>query len=471
MAAGSQYMLDGMLNAPGRGMKFRPLLRALIGGGLMLIFLTAARPARASGPHYVFAHYMVCYAVYGATLPGYKQEIQDAQSAGIDGFALDVGEWNGPDTYYKTRVELLYQAAESLQSGFKLFFSVDMGNTNDIVQMIGTYASRTNSFYYHDRLVVSSFLLNAMDWTNGVFYPLQTMGISNVFFIPFFNTEAGFTWQTLEPGAAALLSKYTFLDGLFDFAAGVPGDVTNMDSAFGQASHSAGKLFMAGCSPHYWGCSQPASGRPYFESQGGEGIMTEWNWILQNQPDWVEIITWNDLNEGTYINPLPVPDQYNQSLPKRYSHAGYLELAKRYISWYKTGQEPPITQDALFYFYRTHSTNAVASNTNEVPVTVFLGGVQDVIYTTVLLTMPANLEIISGTNHTTNSLPAGTSNVRTPFAAGTQQFTLRRAGSNPLTVRGPDVLAHITNYDYFPASGYVYQVIPPSNLHVEGDNK
>jgi len=141
---------------------------------------------------------------------------------------------------------------------------------------------------------------------------------------------------------------------------------------------------------------------------------------------------------------------------------------KRYISWYKTGQQPPITQDSLFYYYRIHSTNAVAINTNAVPVTVFLGDVQDVLYTTVLLTAPANLEIISGTNSTTNSLPAGLSNVRTPFAAGTQQFTLRRAGVPLLTVQGPSILSQITNYDYFTASGYAYapnSMGPPSNLN------
>lgn len=446
-------------------MKFRHFNHLLAWVVLALLF-TFARPARAGGPHYVFAHYMVCFAIYGASLSGFEQEILDAQAAGIDGFALDVGEWNGPDTYYKTRVELMYEAAEQLNSGFKLFFSVDMASTNDIVQMISTYASRTNSFYYNNRLVVSSFCGNGFWWTNGVFQPLQNLGVSNVFFIPFFTTvnEAGPT----VAGVSNLLAEYTFLNGLFCFGAGLPSDITNYDNSYGQACANAGKLFMAGCSPSYWGCAQLTTGRTYFESQGGEGTISQWNWIIQNQPDWVEIITWNDLAESTYINPLATPDQFNQSPPKRYSHAGYLELAKPYIHWYKTGQPLAITQDELFYFYRTHSTNAVAMNTNDVPVTVFMGNVQDVIYTTVLLTAPASLEITSGTNHATNSLPAGISNVRTPFAAGAQNLTLRRAGQQLLSVQGPDIQSQITNYDYFPASGYAYSLYPPSSLHVTG---
>jgi glucan endo-1,3-alpha-glucosidase len=442
------------------------LLRAIFRAGVVLMLVTAARPVLASGPHYVFAHYMVCYSDYGQSLQGFQQDITNAQAAGIDGFALDVGEWNGPDTYYKADVELMYEAAESLGTGFKLFFSVDMANTNDIVQMISTYASRTNSFYYNNALVVSSFCGNGFWWTNGVIQPLQSLGVSNVFFIPFFPTENA--WPSVA-GVNALLTKYSFVSGLFEFGVGLPTDITNMDSSYGQACQNAGKLFMAGCSPSYWGNSQTATGRTYFESQGGEGTISQWNWIIQNQPDWVEIPTWNDFNEGTYISPLFNPEQYESQVttPHRYCHAGYLELMKRYISWYKSGQPPPLSQDAVFYFYRTHSTNAIASNTNDIPVSVFMGNVQDVIYNTVLLTAAANLEIVSGTNYITNSLPAGISNIRTPFTAGTQQFTLRRMGREILTVQGPDILSHITNYDYFPASGYAYapNVAPPIDLH------
>lgn len=433
----------------------------------VLIFAISERPAPAAGPHYVFAHYMVCFALYGQSLEDFKREIQDAQAAGIDGFALNVGEWNGSDTYYKSRVELMYQAAESLNTGFKLFFSVDMANTNDIVQMVSAYANRTNSFHYQGKLVLSTFCGNGLDWTNGVFQPLRNQGI-NVFFVPYFDPHG---YKIAD--VSVLMSQCgSFVDGLFHFATGVPKDIVGMSDIYRQVCKSAGKLFMAGCSPTYWGCVQTTSGRWYFESQGGEGMATQWDDIIKNQPEWVEIVTWNDLAESTYILPLDMPDQYRPDIPQRFSHAGYLELSKRYISWYKTGQSPATNQDVLFYFYRIHFTNEVASATNEVPVTGFMGNVQDVIYTTTLLTASANLEIASGTNHTTNLLPAGLSNVRTPFAAGAQRFTLRRSGAQLLTVQGPNILAQITNYNYFVASGYAYgtnAMNAPTNLHVIGN--
>src|SRR5262249_8938795 len=149
-----------------------------------------------------------------------------------------------------------------------------------------------------------------------------------------------------------------------------------------------------------------------------------------NQPNWVDLVTWNDFHESTYICPVVNPAQYLAALsaPSRHSHSGYLELSKHYIAWFKTGQEPTITSDALFYFYRTHPRNATASKTNEVPVTTLIGDVEDVLYTTTLLTSPAQIEVASGNISVTNLMLAGLNHWRTPFAAGSQSFALRRNG-------------------------------------------
>jgi glucan endo-1,3-alpha-glucosidase len=422
--------------------------------------------------HFVFAHYLICYADYGDSVAGFERDIQDAQAAGVDGFALNCGEWNSPgaDWYYTNRVEMMYEAAEQLGTGFKLFFSVDESNTNDIVAMITSHANRTNSFRYQGKLVVSTSGQNSVDWQNSVFKPLTNAGIS-VFFVPYFLPENGAAYSYAS--VSNLLATCSCLDGLFYFAAGTVATITNCNQACSQACQGAGKLFMAGYSPTYWGCAWPPStGRPYFETQGGEGTIAEWMWIVTNQPAWVELTTWNDFNESTYSSPIINPAQFESELqtPFRYSHAGYLELSKYYITWYKTGRQPPIDLDSLYCFYRTHSTNAVASDTNDTPVILFSnnGEVQDVVYTTAFLTHPAQLVLASGNQLTTNSLPAGVSSLRTAFAPGIQLITLLRGGSQVLAIHGPDVLAQITNYDYFTASDYACgltnTMTPPTNL-------
>ena len=433
--------------------------------GLALFVTTST--ARAGTPHYVFAHYMVCYSDYGATVQGYEHDIQDAQAAGLDGFALDMPEWNGTDWYYTNNCELMYKAAEQLGTGFKLFFSVEMTNTTSIVEMITHFAHRTNTFYYNGKLVVSTFGQNNANWQNGVFSQLQSNGIS-VFFAPFFWSTPVEELPSYQDGMGILNTYSNLLNGLFLFgAAGLPYELVQCNSNYTAAVHQAGKLFMASASPSYWGSVQNSIGRRYFEFDGGEGTVMQWQGIIANQPDWVEITTWNDFNESTYISPISNPGIYQSGLqvPVRYSHAGYLELAKRYIAWYKTGVPPATNKDALFYFYRTHSTNLVASATNDVPVAWFLGDVADVIYNTLFLTAPAQLKVVSGTNSATYSLGAGLQQVRTPFAPGAQIFTLTRNGTQVLSAQGPPILSQITNYDYFTASGFTYGLPVPINLN------
>jgi glucan endo-1,3-alpha-glucosidase len=443
-------------------------LPQILAGGLTALLYALGAPVMSSaGPHYVFAHYMVCFADYGATIQGYERDIQDAQTAGIDGFALDVGDYDDPaQIYYNTNVALIYNAAEQLGTGFKLFFSVDMGGTNAIVDMIRTYAGRTNTFRYQGKVVVSSFGQNSLDWSNSIFLPLQNRGIS-VFFIPFFLPNPPTELPGFHDGVNILLTYSNLLDGLFLYgAAGLPAQLATCNSNYTVAVHQAGKLYMAGVSPHYWGCNQPGIGRRYFEYDGGEGTAIQWQAIIANQPDWVEIVTWNDFNESSYSSPVDNPEQYEPQLttPHRYSHAGYLELAKHYIAWYKTGKEPAINQDVLFYFYRIHSTHAVALDTNDIPVAALAGDVADVIYNTVFLIAPAQLEINSGGKWSTNMLTSGIQLLRTSFEPGVQKFTIYRNGIPVLSVQGPPILSQITNYDFFPASGGANPLKPPVDL-------
>jgi glucan endo-1,3-alpha-glucosidase len=451
-------------------MPVRELKFLVIGFGVWALVGFVPR-VQAAGPHYVFAHYMVCFPTYGATIAGFEQEIREAQAAGIDGFALDEGVYDDPtQPYYNSNIALMYSAAEQLNTGFKLFFSVEVTNAASIVDMISTYAARTNTFRQGGNVVVSTFGQNGTDWLKSVFIPLKSKGIS-VFFIPYFWPNPITELPSYQDGVNILNTYSSLLNGLFYFgAAGLPAQLSACNSNYTLAAHQAGKIFMASVTPHYWGCNQPATGRRYFEFDGGEGTVSQWQSIITNQPDWVEITTWNDFNESTYISPVINPGQYEQQvqIPARYCHSGFLNLSQPYITWYKTGQQPALTNDELFYSYRIHSTNLVASDTNDTPVTTFFGDIADVIYNTVFLTAPAQLEILSGTNSVTKTLGAGLQQLRTPFAPGAQTFILLRSGVQVLSAEGPPILSQIQRYDYFPASGLACQPppSPPTGLQV-----
>ncbi len=442
---------------------------------LWCLALSQFQAGAANANHFVFAHYMVCYAGYGQSIEGYTQEILAAKAAGLDGFALNVGAWkdSGPDWYYKARVKLLYEAAEKTAPDFKLFFSMDMTNMTDIMDMVRTYAPRTNTFRFQGKTVVSTYGAMDADW-KAIRAQLSSEGIG-VFFVPYFWGGTNTWTMSLENGQKTTIKEYKdTLDGYYLFATRLPKNIVTLNTASSQACKDAGKLFMAGYSPHYWGFCQPYDGRPYFESQGGEGTEMQWTNIIDLKPDWVEITTWNDVIESTYLLPQREAEllgNFPNTTPPlgRYFHGAYLELSKYYIQWYKTGVQPAIDRDALFAFYRTQPTNAISSMTNDLPVTSFNGDVKDEIFITVMLRLPSSLEVSSGGTLTTNSLSPGLHHVRTSSNPGPQTFIIRRNGRAVVTVQGREIEGqNVRQYNFFPATEYGYGMPPgaPNGLRV-----
>ena len=136
--------------------------------------------------HHVFAHYMVCFAAHGERVEDYKREIQEAQAAGIDGFALNCGAWHD-EPHYPRRAKAIYQAAQDLGTGFKLFFSVDFAGLKKhppgefesyVLDMVKTYGHHPNQFMVDGRAVVSTFGgEEGIAWKQDILAPAQGGGI------------------------------------------------------------------------------------------------------------------------------------------------------------------------------------------------------------------------------------------------------------------------------------------------------
>jgi len=417
-----------------------------------------------STPRYVFAHYIVAFATYGETVEGYRREIMEAQAANIDGFALNVGAWDDVQSYYKRRVALIYQAAEQLGTGFKLFFSVDFEDPTNIVNMVESYANRTNTFRYQGKVVLSSYGHNdvpsmgwpGMDWTNAIIGKLKQDGYP-VFFIPFFWSDPPHELPNSTDAYQVLTNYAGIIDGLFCFAVvGDPEDTIAANAQYAYVVNQGGKTSMASVYPNYWGYNQFTLGRRYYESLGGEGIELQWEQLLGYAPTWVEIVTWNDFNESTYVSPVVNPGQYFSELaaPRRNTHGGYLEFSKYYITWFKSGYQPAIDRDALFYFYRIQPKNLVI--TNDVPVTWVSQYVQDELFLTTMLKSPAKLVVNSGGVQTEYNQGAGISHIRVPFQVGPQAFQLWRGEAQLGVINAPPITTSLTNYNFFPTSGFAY---------------
>ena len=441
----------------------------------------------------VFAHYMLANQDAIADTPSgepniasYQREIQKAQSIGIDGFALNAGGWSKEPRYIR-RASEMFEAAYRLHSNFKLMFSADMCCSNDaadVLDMLRRFANnpRYASLYFqHDgRFVLTTFagdnkgpqfwqqlrsnlehgtapsLLtapNALSYVAGV--PISAP--IRIFLVP------SFFWGGELPAAgdiASGLGPYRhILDGAFYWGiAGAPGlghapDQLPSSAAYATTLHAAHKLYMAPICFQFWGAN---AGR-YYEYSGFQGMRELWLQAIQTtHPEWVEIITWNDFIEGTYVSPIDDPAKYpgandlGASVAPAdtqhlfHSHRGVTDLLPYFITWYKTGHQPTLHNDTLFWAYRT-VLSPEPSPAHGAPIKLF-GPIANSLYITANLVAPADLTVTVGATTMTLALPAGSNDVQLPLTPGpAPRFTLTRnhvtltqsTADDPITATAP----------------------------------
>jgi glucan endo-1,3-alpha-glucosidase len=447
----------------------------------------------------VFAHYMVCCGFRGSNggVAAAEEEIIMAQTMGINGFALNVGAWlnstDGPT--YRANVANMFAAAAALNSGFTLFFSADMTGLgyDDVVSMMTTYANKPHYFKYNGEPVLSTYSgeqdINSTYttpsawWTNLVLAPLRAKGI-NCFFVPGFGNVGSWFDSINPPYVTQYVARQVaywgnLVQGLLTWQtlsvvnnnAGNAIAVPIIDAYASSLSH-AGKIYMPGIVTKYWGSMQSSNGNIYYEWRGGEGMDTQWRAAISANVPWVEILTWNDFNES-YMMPMDDIEKYNDwGFPVGFtkSSLGYAELLRYYIAWFRTGVQPLITRDAVFWFYRTHPALAVgtfrdlpalggritgpvrryvpsADGSGKIPSDV------DLLFVTVFAKSSANLSI----NSTTESIVTGINQFAVPFSAGpAPAFRLWRNQATLISGTGSDTIqSHPVYYDWWNSSGFM----------------
>ncbi|MDR3710465.1 MAG: endo-1,3-alpha-glucanase family glycosylhydrolase [Capsulimonadaceae bacterium] len=475
---------------------------------LTMIALTV-QPSATAAPRLVFAHYVLWNADYGKSIDGdpvkgYMRDIREAQAAGIDGFALDLGAWSA-QPYYQPNMDNMFEAAARLNTDFKLFYSADYGPTYltaaDIREIMRRYLynPRLSPFYfrYNGRPVLSTYggelqggggTGAAAWWKNEVLAPLRAgtepgdppaTGLAPIdpFFVPLFfvrgvpRPEMPVYEDVLNKPGCSYNAWWSYVvDGLFNWAiAGLPVapcvepngvnlSTITTSQAYARVAHEHGKLSMGLCAPQFWWNSGKAIGRRYYEYCGGAGIRNKWMSIIDvEKPEWVELVTWNDFHEATHWSPIDDPAKYggvHESAGFVKTHAGAYELLKYYIEWYKSGKRPAIKRDAIYWFYRTHPMDAVAPNDPLGPVTARYGPVADKIYVTCNLTAPATLIVTTGGQERRVDVPAGSADIDVPFTPGAQSFELTRNGQSVLKGTGEPIVQQIERYDFIYTTGF-----------------
>ncbi len=408
----------------------------------------AAPPAApAEKPRKVFGLYMVCFA---NSVEFYKQEIELAQRHGIDGFLLDVGAWASRDPQtgklegaggYREAAERMYQAAEELGTGFLYLPCPEYSVSEPLVEdMLRYCATKKNTWRLDGKIVFAPYGGSIPNYVRAM-EKVEADGEQFVF-LPFSGNSRHMMSHSFET-IARYFRDHPRMDGWWFFAAdGSVRDLIRINANARRATQFLDKLYFAGVCPAY----NSANLRDY---QGMKGYGAQWEGVIRDGADLVSLITWNDYNEDSALMPYRWKNGWDKMYFDR--DESYLRVTAQYSAWYKSGQEPPITQDLVFFTYRDRSrwtTKAYDYKTNEwVDIAAALGrfdqihdDVNDLVYLTTFLTAPADLTVQIGETKQTFHQPAGIAHATVPMVPGTPHVELAREGKTLLSVDGRRVI-------------------------------
>jgi hypothetical protein len=327
------------------------------------------------------------------TLQTWEDDIALAQAAHIDAFALNTAYNQGDDPQY----DLAFQAASA--RGFQLFFSFDYAGNGawpkkSVLQILNKYASHGQHFKHNGQPFVSTFEGpgSAEDW-------VDIKSQTGCFFVP--------DWSSLGAKAAMELANGV-ADGLFSWAAWPWGDqdmTTFVDASYLQ--YLNGKPYMMPVSPWFY-TNLPGYNKNWLW-RGDDLWNDRWLQTLYLQPEWVEIISWNDYGESHYIGPIRsnalgamstgrAPVDYVSNYP----HDGWRQLLPFAIDMY-VRNTTTISEEALVVWYRTQPATACSSggttgNTASQLQVEFdpASIVQDAVFFSAILTSPAQVSVSIG---------------------------------------------------------------------------
>ncbi|KAJ6550422.1 glycoside hydrolase family 71 protein [Mycena vulgaris] len=371
----------------------------------MLLFRLAALLATNAisvNAQIVVAHFMAQNA-FSYSQADWTNDINTAKATGIDGFALNVAL---PD-YEVDRVATAFVAAQD--ADFKLFFSFDMTRdwqASDIVSLVAAHATSPAMLTYNGGVLLSTFAgeANGDAFWAGIKSTLAGQGINTTFSPSFLSFR--------DPAQApTLLSTFPSIDGFFNWWSW-PNDVnanltTETDLAYKTAAQTRGGPYIMAVSPwQFKNIDQPNS----WVELGDTLWNYRWLQAIQDvKPDIIEIVTWNDYGESHYIGDINPNVDLGTAAPNYvdgFPHEAWRIIAKYYISWYKTGAAPTVTDDVVVYWYRRHP-KAVSCTGGFVPR--FSTFPVDAVFAMALLSSPATVTLEIGSSQAQFTAEAGAS--------------------------------------------------------------
>jgi glucan endo-1,3-alpha-glucosidase len=382
----------------------------------------------------VFAHYMLI------TRPpngDYTNDMKLARSAGIDAFAINYGGWNVNFPQQEGYLKDFYSAAE--KQGFKVFLSIDCTSVTDsnmVVRLVNQYAKSPAQFKIDGKLVLSTFQTNnpAWNWQTDVLKKIN----SPVFFIP----------GTLSDDASQVFSQ-TPGDGFFPWIhpTKTAQQEAQTDKSYAAHRDTSGKRWMAAIAP--WFFKRFSSDQNWSHAQDDAIFIDRWQHLLQLKPDLIEIVTWNDWGESSYVGPADTtnisPSSYWDSL----NHSAFLKMTSIFIKAYKAGQTSVTVKPAdedVFFFYRLQPASTLGSS-DKLPLPLDAKYLKDDVFVVSFLASKASITLTTGGKAHQIAGVVGVKKTAVPWTLGKQSLSAQRNGKSFVHKKGPSISRQLKQYN------------------------
>lgn len=416
---------------------------------LMMILMSAQSPVAARPiPRLVFATYMTCCPLGGndQTFEEYRKEIRQAQEAGIDGFALDISLWPS-NSRQKTNVDRLFDAADELGSGFKLFIMADQGNPKGglspetMALLLRRFGGRPSYYRYENKLFLSTYL-----GTEGWIQQVRSRAAADrkdLHVVPFLSDRKGWAIPSFARSGnlRSLVSDPSAVDGYFSFrVVGAPAFQSEVMTKLGGALKRSGKTYMAGVTPYYRRAS------PSLTIEDGKGvskIVAGLQAARLGGADWVQLVTWNDWEESTYLQPFDAAQvtSTNGRWKGLLDHGPILRFLTPFIREYKTGALSADRDRAILMYRPTLKARHCGPEVDDVRRrglrNAAIEGLRDDVYAAVLLKKPATLHLSVGKSSEQFAVGAGYHQFALPAQEGQVSAKVVRDGTTVLVSQKP----------------------------------
>ncbi|KAL0257045.1 hypothetical protein SLS55_007855 [Diplodia seriata] len=322
---------------------------------LSAIFAALTALAGEAAAKAVFAHFMVGNVYESYTTDTWKSDIQLAQASGIDGFVLNIATPLNEDM--RTQIAAAFTAANDLASEFKCFFSFDyLGGSGawdyeDIISLMTEYGPN----YAYQKATRDNASLPFVSTFEGGAYASNWTTIKSevdVYLVPdWTGSGSDVVKANIDAGAS--------IDGFFSWDMWPEGanDMTTTPDTTWQGV-LGDKDYMMGVSPWFF---TDLKGYGKQRLWRGDDLWAQrWDQVMEVDPEWVEIVTWNDYGESHYIGPIweaGIPQDTENDADARWyvegmSHQHWRDLLPYYIARYKNGEAPAITEEKISWWYR-----------------------------------------------------------------------------------------------------------------------